>query len=140
MEYGRREESDARGSAGEHFLATKLEAALAGTGLRTRITSDEDKNAPFDLEVLDGDNRILVGIENKDLGPSTQGTWIKRNAKRRKQEHARVNRIPKLLTTVTLRDAEQIGFRRGIENKPVGSYDFSLEHLVQEIVSTKREA
>jgi hypothetical protein len=41
---------------------------------------------------------------------------------------------------VTLRDTEQIGFRRGIENKPVASYDFSLEHLVQEIVSTRREA
>jgi hypothetical protein len=139
MEYGRREESDARGTAGEHFLATKLEAALEGTGLTIRIASDDYKQAPIDLEVLDG-NRIIVGIENKDLGPSTQGTWIKGPAKRRKQAHARVNGIPKLLTTVTLRDTEQIGFRRGIENKPVASYDFSLEHLVQEIVSTRREA
>lgn len=139
MEYGRREESDARGTAGEHFLATKLEAALKGTGLTIRVASDDDKQAPLDIEVLDGD-RILIGIENKDLGPTTQGTWIKANAIRRKHEHARVNGIPKLFTTVTLRDAEQIGFRHGIENKPVASYDFSLQHLVDEILAARKEA
>jgi hypothetical protein len=138
MEYSKRGECDARGKEGEHFLATKLEAALEGTGLRVRIASEDDIRAPLDIEVLDGD-MILVGIENKDLCLGTT-TRIDRLAKRRKQEHARVNGIPKLLTTVTLREVEQIGFRRGIENKPVASYDFSLEHLVQEIVSTKREA
>jgi hypothetical protein len=127
-----------RGREGENFLAYKLEELLKGTGLAIRVATDQDPKAPFDLEVLDGE-RILVGIENKDLGPSTRGTWIKSSAKRRKHEHARVNHIPRMLTTVTLRDAGQVGFRRGIEEKPVASYDFSLEHLAEEILAARRD-
>ena len=138
MEYSKRLDCETRGKDGERFLASRLQAALEGTGLRILIRSDEEKQAPFDLEVLDGD-RILVGIENKDLHLS-KSTRIEGIAIRRKEDHAKAFRIPKLLTTVTLRDVEQIGFRRGIENKPVSSYDFSLEHLVQEILAARTEA
>jgi hypothetical protein len=126
-----------RGRSGEEYLLSELSQRLQPFGLVVRHTAADDKSAPFDLEVLDGPE-VLVGIENKDLTPLSKGTWIKKSAKRRKQEHAKVNGIPKLLTTVTLRDAGQIGFRRGIENKPVASYDFSFEHLIEEILSARR--
>lgn len=121
-----------RGRAGERYLKEILETELSGRGLTVSMPTEEDHRVPFDLETLDGD-RILVGIENKDLGPSSKGTWQYKTAIRRKLRYAHEHSIPKILTTVTMREAGRIGFCRGLANSHVIRFDFELSHLLQEI-------
>lgn len=133
----RYQETLGRGIKGEQYLFERLSAGLAGSGLEVRLVATEADHTPFDLEVLDGD-RILVGIENKDLRPSTQGTWIKGSAKRRKLEYAAEHRVGLVLTTVTIREAEQVGFHEGLVNGHPTRFDYDFGHLVERIMEAKR--
>ncbi len=132
MHLNRRGEASERGRAGELYIKQFLEEELSETGLTVVIRTEGDPNAPFDIEVRKGDE-IRVGIENKDLSTTTQGTWIKGLAMRRKLVYAREHHIPKVLTTATMRDAGRIGFCRGLANSHVMRYDFDRDHLLQEI-------
>lgn len=125
------------GRLGEEYLLAELESRLSGSGLLVKLKSDENKNAPFDLEIFEGD-RVLVGIENKDLGPATQGTWIKRTRKKRKLAYARQCGIRLILTTITRRDAGQIGFKEGIVNGSPVVFDYDLGRLVDRILDMRR--
>jgi len=128
-----------RGKDGEQFLYEELSRRLEGTGLTVRLAAEENHNVPFDLEILEGD-RILVGIENKDLAPTTQGTWIKKAPKRSKTSYAEKNHIRLTLTTVTRRDIKAIGFKEGLVNGHSLIFDYSSEHLVKRILAARREA
>jgi len=129
-----------RGRNGEIYLLEFLEEHLAGSGLVVHHASENDAQAPFDIEVLDQD-RILVAIENKDLAENSKGTWIIKSAKRRKEKYAIEHGIKKILTTVTKRDGEgYIGFQPGIVNGHVTVFNFRAEELVKEILSARMEA
>ncbi len=125
-----------RGRAGEEYLLSELEGRLQPFGLVVRRTAIDNERAPFDLEVLDG-HEVLVGIENKDLAPATQGTWIKRSRKKRKLAYAQDHSIRLVLTTVTLRDAGRIGFKEGIVNGAPVLFDYDVDRLIERIVATK---
>jgi hypothetical protein len=127
-----------RGRMGEQFLYEELSKRLEGSGLAVRIATEDDHRVPFDLEVLDED-RILVGIENKDLAPTTQGTWIKKDSKRSKTIYAEENHIRLILTTVTRRDIKAIGFREGLINGHSLTFDYSPKRLVKRILAARRE-
>ena len=128
-----------RGRMGEQFIYEELSRRLEGSGLAVRLATEDDHRVPFDLEVLEGD-RILVGIENKDLASTTQGTWIKKVSKRSKLFYAEENHISLILTTVTRRDIKAIGFREGLVNGHPIMFDYSPERLVKRILAARTEA
>lgn len=125
-----------RGRMGEQFLYEELLKRLDGTGLAVRLATEDDHRVPFDLEVLDGD-RILVGIENKDLASTTQGTWIKKRSKDLKLKYAAQQRIRLIFTTITLKAQGQIGWHEGLVNGSKAIFEYDLDRLVDRIVATK---
>lgn len=125
-----------RGRAGEEYLLSELGQRLSPYGLDVVHVTVDNKNAPFDFEVFDGDTPI-VGIENKDLSPTTQGTWIKRSRKKRKIEYALKMGIRLVLTTITMRDTGRIGFKEGIVNGVPQIYDYDVDHLVDRILGAR---
>jgi hypothetical protein len=125
-----------RGRMGEQFLYDELSKRLDGTGLAVRLATEDDHRVPFDLEVLDG-NRILVGIENKDLASTTQGTWIKKRSKDLKLEYAARQRIKLIVTTITLKAQGQIGWREGLVNGSKAIFEYDVDRLIKRIVATK---
>lgn len=125
-----------RGRIGEKFLYDELSKRLDGTGLAVRLATEDDHRVPFDLEVLDGD-RILVGIENKDLASTTQGTWIKKRSKDLKLKYAAQQHIRLIFTTITLKAQGQIGWHEGLVNGSKAIFEYDLERLIKRIVATK---
>lgn len=125
-------ETLSRGREGERYLFAELSRMLVGTNLTINLATEDDHRVPFDLEILYGE-KVLVGIENKDLSTTSLGTWIKGEAKRRKLAYAREQGIKVMLTTVTIRDTGRIGFCRGLANSHVMKFDFDRNHLLQEI-------
>ena len=130
-------ETEARGQAGQQCMQELLSRELEGTGLVVKLRADEIHDAPFDLEVLDGE-RILVGIENKDLAETTKGTWVKGPSKKRKLIYARQHSIRLLLTTVTMRDTGRVGFKEGIVNGSHVLFDYDVRHLIDRILGARR--
>jgi len=125
-----------RGRAGERHLYDELSRRLEGTGLVVRLATEDNHEVPFDLEVVQGD-KILVGIENKDLAPSSQGTWIRKRSKDLKREYAAQQSIRLVLTTVTKRDEGVIGFREGLVNGSKKIFDYDIEHLISRILGVR---
>lgn len=136
--YRFRECSD-RGREGENFTAYELEEILVGTGLTVRVMTNEDPTAPFDIEIWDGD-KPRVGIENKDLAPWNIGTWNHKAAIKRKKDYAAEHGIRKTLTTVSIRERNMIGFRVGIANSHVSTFNFDRGQLRTEIIAARAEA
>lgn len=122
-----------RGRAGERYLYDELLKRLVGTGLGVRLATEDNHKVPFDLEVLDGD-RIIVGIENKDLSGADRGTEITKVAKRRKLQYAAEHGIPTILTTVTRRKIERIGWKEGLVNGYPTVFDYDVGRLVDRIL------
>lgn len=127
------------GRDGEEFAVSFLEDGLQGTGLQVRWSRLYDYNSPFDIEVLEG-SQVLVGIENKDATKGAAGIWQKRPAIRRKKRYAELAGIKKILTTVTLRDKQLIGFDLGLRSQRITDFDFRKEELIKEILSTRGPA
>lgn len=132
----RYQETLGRGRMGEDFLMSVLSERLEGSGLSVRLATEHNHKEPFDIEILDQD-RVLVGIENKDLSPKTQGTWIKNPAKRRKLKYAEEHGFKLVLTTVTIRETEDIWFREGLVNGVPRIFDYNVEHLVDKIIDVR---
>jgi len=120
-------------------MTSILEIELEGTGLKVLHASNDDYNAPFDIEVIEG-SAILVGIENKDITGQPQGVWQKKNALRRKKRYAEANQIRKVLTTVTDRDRDLVGFCEGLVSRQITDFDFRKEELIKEILSARGPA
>lgn len=125
------------GRDGEEFAVSLLEAELAGTGLDVRWMRLESYNSPFDIEIHE-QGQPVVGIENKDATHGATGIWQKRPAIRRKQRYATKHGIKKVLTTVTIRDKQLIGFDEGLKSQRITDFDFRKEELVKEILATRR--
>jgi len=124
------------GREGEQYAVSVLEEELQGTGLTVHWSRYDDYNSPFDIEVLDG-QQVLVCIENKDITGAPQGVWQKKNALRRKRKYAQVTGAKKILTTVTDRDRQLIGFDEGLVSQRVTDFDFRKKALIKEILSTR---
>jgi hypothetical protein len=126
-----------RGRAGERYLYEELSKRLEGTGLGVRLATEDNHEVPFDLEVLE-DGRIIVGIENKDLSGADRGTEITKVAKRRKLQYAMEHRIPVIMTTVTRRKIEAIGWKEGLVNGHPTVFDYDVGRLVDRILSARQ--
>jgi len=126
-----------RGRLGEQFLYDELSKRLEGTGLTVRLSTEHDHKVPFDLEVLQ-DETVLAGIENKDLSGDNRGTEITKSAKRRKLQYAAEHSIPVIVTTVTRRKIEAIGWKEGLVNGHPTVFDYDLGSLVGRILSARQ--
>jgi len=126
-----------RGRAGERYLHEELSKRLEGTGLVVQLATEDNHKVPFDLEVLE-DDRIIVGIENKDLTGGDRGTEITKVAKQRKLQYAKEHNIPVVLTTVTRRKIEAIGWKEGLVNGHPTVFDYDVTRLVSRILSARQ--
>jgi hypothetical protein len=124
------------GYLGEVYLADYLREELEPKGLTVLQVTEDHHKAPFDIEVLEG-SQIIVGIENKDITGQPQGVWQKRKALRRKKAYAQKHRVRKVLTTVTDRDRELIGYSEGLVSQRVSDFDFWKPALLETIEAAR---
>ena len=131
-------EMQGRGRMGEDYAYGEISSRLVGTGLTVRLATEDHYKAPFDIEILKGD-KVLVGIENKDLVSTSKGTQIRGCQKHRKLRYAREHGIRLILTTVTRRDIHAIGFKEGLVNGHPLVFDYNLDRLVGRILTVSME-
>lgn len=129
-----------RGRAGERCLYDDLSASkeIQEAGLIIRLATEDNHEVPFDVEVLDAEGNILVGIENKDLSATSEGTHIRKISKRRKELYAKEHSIPVILTTVTRRNIESIGWKDGLVNGHTMVFNYDKQTLYDRILQARR--
>lgn len=125
------------GREGELFALNYLDRALDGSGLTVRDANLYDHHAPFDIEVLDGD-KVIVAIDNKDASKGLNGIWQKGPAIKRKLRYAKKLRTKTVLTTITIRDKDLLGFSEGLVSQRIIDFNFWREDLLKEILSARR--
>ena len=127
-----------RGRAGEQYIFEDLVKGLLETPLVVRLTAQDNHMVPFDIEILDGP-KIIVGIENKDLSATSDGSRIRKVSKRLKLQYAKDHNISGILTTVTRRDIGTIGWKEGLVNGHPTVFNYNRDSLYAWIKSVWQE-